>query len=148
MSAHTIEIPLFPLHVVLFPGMSLPLHIFEPRYRQMIKDCQREEIPFGVVLARPSSLDMAENPYEYGTLAEIREVAELEDGRFVLMTQGTQRFHILDRRHDKPYLSGLVELYSDDQQPTVALATYAKQAHNLFEQYVEMILEAAHEEHT
>src|SRR6266567_3920832 len=63
MSAKAIELPLFPLNLVLFPGMVLPLHIFEPRYRQMIADCQEQERPFGIVLVKPDSQpfeDMAE----------------------------------------------------------------------------------------
>jgi hypothetical protein len=62
MSASAIELPLFPLNVVLFPGVVLPLHIFEPRYRQMIIDCQAEERSFGIVLVQPDSSPLEEIP--------------------------------------------------------------------------------------
>ena len=66
-----LEIPLFPLNVVLFPGAELPLHIFEPRYRQMINECYKQEKPFGVVLVQPESELFQEEPHIVGTMAEI-----------------------------------------------------------------------------
>ena len=142
MSAAAIEIPLFPLNVVLFPGMVLPLHIFEPRYRQMITDCSQEDKPFGVVLAQPSSIPMQEAPYTIGTMAEIRDLDRLEDGRFTLMALGTQRFRILSQHRKKPYLSGFVEAYEDTEEPVEAAAHYAQQAYALFYNYLELLLEA------
>ena len=65
------EVPLFPLNVVLFPSMALPLHIFEPRYRQMTADCLADQAPFGVVLAQPDSTQGNEKPARVGTLARI-----------------------------------------------------------------------------
>src|SRR6266566_3545395 len=108
MTASAIELPLFPSDVVLFPGVVLPLHIFEPRYREMIADCRRRKKPFGVVLARPGSLPLLEEPYPVGTMAEIRELDQLEDGRYILMAIGVQRFRILSQHRERPYLSGLV----------------------------------------
>ena len=64
-----IELPLFPLDVVLFPGEELPLHIFEPRYRLMINECYEQKRPFGVVLVRPDSEHLKEEPYSVGTMA-------------------------------------------------------------------------------
>src|SRR5579863_5044650 len=142
MSATAIELPLFPLHVVLFPGMVLPLHIFEPRYRQMITECSQANKPFGVVLAQPSSIPMHEVPYEIGTMAEIRDLDRLEDGRFTLMAMGTQRFRILSQHRKKPYLSGFVEAYEDIKEPREEVAHYAQQAHALFYNYLELLLEA------
>ena len=92
MSASAIELPLFPLNVVLFPGVVLPLHIFEPRYRQMIAECFQQKTPFGVVLARPESLPLQEEPYPVGTMAEIHNLSQLEDGRYVLMAIGCSDF--------------------------------------------------------
>src|SRR5205823_8753081 len=88
MATRASELPLFPLNVVLFPGVVLPLHIFEPRYRQMIVDCQQQEQPFGIVLARPDSVHLQEELYSIGTMAEIRDLNRLEDGRYVLMALG------------------------------------------------------------
>lgn len=146
MSASAIELPLFPLNVVLFPGVVLPLHIFEPRYRQMIADCQEQQQPFGVVLAQPNSVHLQEKPYIVGTMAEIRDLNRLEDGRYILMALGLQRFRILSQHRQKPYLSGIVELYEDVVDPEEVLEMYLKQAHNLFGTYLEMLLKAANEE--
>ncbi len=149
MSTSAIELPLFPLNVVLFPGMVLPLHIFEPRYRQMITECRKEDKPFGVVLTRPESKLLCEDTYAVGTTAEIRELDELEDGRFILMAIGVQRFRILSRHRitkKRPYLSGLVEPYEDIPESPQKLASSAKQAQALFERYLGMLLEAAGKE--
>ena len=142
MSAPTIEIPLFPLNVVLFPGMVLPLHIFEPRYRQMITECSQTDKPFGIVLAQPGSVPMQEVPYTIGTMAEIRDLDRLEDGRFTLIALGTQRFRILSQHREKPYLSGFVEVYKDTEESAEEVTRYAKQAHALFYNYLELLLEA------
>lgn len=146
MTASAIELPLFPLDVVLFPGVVLPLHIFEPRYREMIADCQRQKRPFGVVLARPGSLPLLEEPYPVGTMAEIRELDQLEDGRYILMAIGAQRFRILSQHRERPYLSGLVELYEDVAEPAEDLDLHFKLAYRLFGMYIEMLLKAANEQ--
>lgn len=145
MSITSIEIPLFPLHVVLFPGMVLPLHIFESRYRQMIADCQRQEIEFGVVLAQSDSKHMQENTYTVGTMAEIRDLDRLEDGRLNIITIGTKRFQIVSQHRKKPYLSGLVEPYEDVAEPFDDLLFAGKQAQTLFKEYIELLLQAANE---
>jgi Lon protease-like protein len=145
MSITAIEIPLFPLNVVLFPGMVLPLHIFEPRYRQMIADCQRQQRDFGVVLVQSDSPYMQEKPYTVGTMAEIRDLDRLEDGRLNLITIGTRRFHIVSQHRKKPYLTGLVEPYEDVAEPVDDLLFVGKQAHALFKEYIELLLKAANE---
>ena len=146
MSASAIELPLFPLNVVLFPGVVLPLHIFEPRYRQMIAECVQQKTPFGVVLVRPDSLPLQEEPYPVGTMAEIHNLSQLEDGRYVLMAIGVQRFRILSKHHLKPYLSGVVELYEDVVEPKHALDVEGRKAYSLFGTYLEMLLQAANEQ--
>ena len=143
MSTAAIELPLFPLNLVLFPGTVSPLHIFEMRYRQMIVDCQRDEKPFGIVLARPESEHLNERPYSVGTMVEIRNLDRLEDGRYTLMAVGTKRFRIVSERRDKPYLSGLVELYEDDAEPERAWLPAMQQARDLFGEYLGMLLEAS-----
>ena len=90
------DLPLFPLHTVLTPGLVLPLHIFEPRYRVLVERCLDREEPFGVVWIRegrevgPGELALA----TVGTIAEIRSVDRLADGRFALLVAGTRRFAI------------------------------------------------------
>ncbi|HLI09439.1 MAG TPA: LON peptidase substrate-binding domain-containing protein [Ktedonobacteraceae bacterium] len=145
MSIKAIEIPLFPLNVVLFPGMVLPLHIFEPRYRQMIADCQRQELEFGVALVQPESIFLREEPYTIGTMAEIRDLDRLEDGRLNIIAMGTRRFRILSQHRKKPYLSGLVELYEDVSEPLDDLLFAHGQARSLFTDYIELLLKAANE---
>jgi Lon protease-like protein len=145
MSIKSIEIPLFPLNVVLFPGMVLPLHIFEPRYRQMIADCQRQELEFGVVLVQAESTFMREEPYAIGTMAAIRDLDRLEDGRLNVIAIGTSRFRILSQHRKKPYLSGLVEFYEDINEPLEDLLFVDKQARSLFTDYIDLLLKAANE---
>jgi Lon protease-like protein len=146
MSASAIELPLFPLNVVLFPGVVLPLHIFESRYRQMIAECVQQKTPFGVVLARPESVPLLEEPYPVGTMADIRDLSQLEDGRYILMAMGLRRFRILSKHRLKPYLSGVVEPYEDINEAGRELVMHTRQAHSLFGTYLEMLLQAAHEQ--
>ena len=145
MSAEAIELPLFPLDAVLFPGTVLPLHIFEPRYRRMVVDCQSENIPFGVVLARPESEHLREVPYRVGTMALIRDLDELEDGRYNVTTIGAQRFRITGQHREKPYLSGVVEPFEDDVQSGEILFDVAKQARRLLGSYLELLLDVTNE---
>ena len=91
-----INLPLFPLHTVLCPGVALPLHIFEERYKVMVEECLADQNPFGVVLIREGR-EVGEGDLavaEVGTLAEIREATRYPDGRFDLVTLGTQRFRL------------------------------------------------------
>src|ERR1044072_6859828 len=98
------ELPLFPLNVVLFPGMPLPLHIFEPRYRLLVQRCLDGghfpvERAFGVTLLAEGSEGMANTvPVEVGCTAKITHAAPLPDGRFNLQTTGGRRFRVLSRR--------------------------------------------------
>ncbi|HLH62732.1 MAG TPA: LON peptidase substrate-binding domain-containing protein [Ktedonobacteraceae bacterium] len=142
-----LELPLFPLNVVLFPGAELPLHIFEPRYRQMINECYAQAKPFGVVLAQPESELYQEEPYTIGTMAEIEALDRLQDGRMNLIAKGTRRFRILSRHREKPYLSGIVELYTDVVEPEETLLRFARYARNLFESYLQILLEVVGKEH-
>jgi len=141
-----IELPLFPLDVVLFPGEELPLHIFEPRYRLMINECYEQKSPFGIVLVRPDSEHFKEEPYSVGTMAEIEVLDRLEDGRINLIARGLQRFRILDKHRQKPYLTGLVEVYEDRVVQDQNLTTDANQARELFDSYLQIFLEVVGKE--
>jgi Lon protease-like protein len=105
------ELPLFPLkNVVLFPGMPLPLHIFEPRYREMINRCLDEQLPFGVLLIKEGQeVGPTATPYEIGTAARILQVKRLEEGRMNIVTVGTQRFRVREFHYNRSYLTGTVE---------------------------------------
>lgn len=146
MSITAIELPLFPLDVVLFPGTVMSLHIFEPRYRQMIQDCQRTQKPFGIVLTKPESVYLHEVPYSVGTMVQMRNVERTEDGRFTLVAIGTRRFRIVSQHRDRPYLSATVEPFMDDPEPAQILTLPMAQACGLFRNYLEMLLEAANED--
>jgi Lon protease-like protein len=103
-------LPLFPLTTVLFPEMLLPLHIFEPRYRLMVRRCMDEDRPFGVVLIR-SGQDVggSAEPYPIGTEAKIMAFSPLSDGRSYIVVRGARRFVIEQAMPDvEPYLVGRV----------------------------------------
>ncbi len=105
------EIPLFPLNIVAFPGESLNLHIFEPRYKQLINDCLTANSVFGI----PSYVN---NKLEYGTEVKILEVTKTyEDGRMDIKTQGTRIFEVVeytDQWNDKLYAGGIVQYLEND----------------------------------
>ena len=110
---------LFPLNMVLFPGVTLPLHIFEQRYRQMINRCVQLEQPFGVVLIRegePQGGPVAE-PHEVGTTAVIQNVLRFPDGRMLISAIGERRFRITSIVQHEPYMVGAVEYLSEDDSP-------------------------------
>jgi len=136
-----IELPLFPLDVVLFPGEDLPLHIFEPRYRLMMNECYEQKKPFGIVLMRPNSEHLKEEPYAVGTMAKIELLDRLEDGRMNLIARGLQRFLILELHHQKPYLSGHVEVFEDRAEQNQTQKDYANQAGELFNAYLQVLIE-------
>jgi Lon protease-like protein len=103
-------LPLFPLHVVLFPGLSLPLHVFEPRYRLMIGQCLELGQPFGVVLIRAGrEVGDPATPCSVGTTAEIVSHQRLSDGRLRIVCVGQDRFRIAALRTEQPYLAAEVE---------------------------------------
>lgn len=118
------EICLFPLHTVLFPGMPLPLHIFEARYRLMIQRCISENQPFGVVLIRQGleALGPLAKPYTVGCTANIVQAERLEDGRLNILTLGEERFKIHSLSYELPYLTATVEIYPMEEPHTIAVA--------------------------
>lgn len=110
-------LPLFPLpNVVLFPGMMLPLHIFEPRYRQMMHDIMAKDGRFGLQLCKEyDPVSMNGVPFDVGTVAEVIECDILADGRMNILTVGRERFHVKEYYPDKhPYLSGEVVWLEDE----------------------------------
>ncbi len=132
-------LPLFPLELVLLPEQSLPLHIFEERYKQMITDClaaqerARGQQQFGVVLAKDEEISTV------GCSARIVQVIRrYEDGRLDILAQGTRRFEVVLTNDEKSYLRGSVEFFDDDAEaelPGGADATHAlelfAEAHDL-----------------
>src|SRR5215469_9852400 len=111
-------LPLFPLGTVLYPGLVLPLNIFEERYRQLVRDLldQPEPRRFGVIAireGRETGIDGVSALYDVGCLATVRDVTELPDGRYELVTIGTDRFKLRGLDDSKPYLRGEVELLDE-----------------------------------
>lgn len=117
---------LFPLRTVLFPGMALPLQVFEERYRSLVQECLETGEPFGVVLIRegdevggPGSTQAV--PHTMGTTARIQRVSPTRDGRLALHAVGVRRFRILETFDDRPYLSARVEYPFDEPAEVPAL---------------------------
>jgi uncharacterized protein len=114
----TETLPLFPLGTVLYPGLVLPLNIFEERYRQLVADLLDGPEPrrFGVIAireGRETGIDGVSALYDIGCLATVRDVTELPDGRYKLITIGTERFKLHGLDKSKPYLLGEVELLDE-----------------------------------
>ncbi len=114
------RIPLFPLNVVLLPGGDLPLHIFEPRYRRMVRDCIENKSEFGMLLVAPKGL------VRVGCTAEVIEVAKrYPDGRMDILAVGRVPFRIVELENAKEYddgmlLEGTVDYLDDRERPVDA----------------------------
>jgi len=114
---------LFPLGgVVLFPDMQLPLHVFEPRYQQLTKECLEEDEPFGVLLLRSGAevADVEAQPYTLGTTAHISQSERLGGGRMSLLAVGGKRFKVHTFLHARPYLSAEVEFLEEEPPENVS----------------------------
>jgi Lon protease-like protein len=137
-----VELPLFPLNTVLCPGIALPLHIFEERYRALVRHCIDTTSPFGVVLIREGreSGTGAISFTGIGTIAEIRDAGRYEDGRFDLLIVGTRRFEIrqvLGAR--QPYLVADVELLDERVGDPETAHRLAMTATRRFVTYLELL---------
>src|SRR5579864_8965541 len=130
-------LPLFPLGSVLYPGLLLPMHIFEERYRTLVHDLLAEPEPrsFGVIAireGRETGVDGVSALYEIGCTATVRQVFEQEDGRFYLITVGTQRFRLGELDHSAPYLRGAVDLLPEDTGDRAAAVQAAQEVQARF----------------
>ncbi|MFF5990524.1 LON peptidase substrate-binding domain-containing protein [Prauserella flavalba] len=121
----TTTLPLFPLQTVLLPGAHLPLHIFEPRYRQLTIDLVTETVPdrlFGIVAIRTAlvrEVEELEHVHVVGCAARLRQAKRLPDGRFDIVTTGARRFRLVDMdTRSAPYLVGTVEWVDDHPLPS------------------------------
>jgi uncharacterized protein len=140
----TEALPLFPLgHTVLFPGVVLPLHVFEERYRELVRTLVAQEDPgprrFGVVAIRQGwevGADAVEALHGVGCAAELRRVSRYPDGRFDIVTVGSDRFRLLGvDRATRPYLVGEVEWLPGDPPPDAEAAVLARAVGTLFGEY-------------
>jgi Lon protease-like protein len=111
------EIPLFPLPLVLFPQVVVPLHIFEERYRLMINRCIEESSTFGIVLIPPGTAAESESTIRrVGVTARVIQFDRIEDGRINIMAAGEVRFRVLEFTASKPYWTADVEFFEDDHE--------------------------------
>jgi Lon protease-like protein len=137
-------LPLFPLGTVLFPGLPLPLHIFEERYRQLVRDLLAEPEPrqFGVIAIRQGhevGTGAVAALYEVGCLAAIREVSELGDGRFGLSAVGGRRFLLGGLDRSRPYLRGELEPLPEETGDAGAAGLAAHAVRDAFTAYLELL---------
>ena len=137
------KLPIFPLPLVLMPNEVLPLHIFEPRYREMLADVQNSTGLFGV-----SYFETEGHPAEHpdvgsvGCVAEIRDVQMLEDGRANIITTGKVRYRILEySESDEPYLVARVDVFHDEAGSGEEIAAKADQVFTLFERIAKAAFE-------
>jgi len=118
-------LPIFPLEQVLLPGVPLPLHIFEPRYKEMIAECLQQKKPFGIV--RASSDGVA----DIGCTAEIMSITKkYDDGRMDILTRGVERFEVIEVNQERSFLQAEISVMEDepDKAPT-EMVTQAVRLH-------------------
>lgn len=142
-------LPLFPLGSVLFPGLVLPLHVFEERYRALVRDLINAPGPlreFGVVAIRRgwevagASIDGSIDLYDVGCSAELREVTEHDDGRFDVVTVGRRRFEILELvPGDAPYLTAQVRYLPDPADTDGSADSLAVAVLAVFQNYLRLV---------
>jgi uncharacterized protein len=136
--------PLFPLGTVLYPGLLLPLHIFEERYRQLVRDLLDGPEPqeFGVIAirkGRETGVEGVSVLYEIGCAAALRQVARHDDGRFDVVVAGTQRFRLLGLDQARPYLQGEIELLAEETGDEAAAALAARAVQRAFRDYLDAL---------
>ena len=136
------ELPLFPMNTVLCPGIALPLHIFEDRYRALVRHCIDTTSPFGVVMIREGR-EVGTGAISFtgiGTIAEIRDAGRYEDGRYDLLIVGTRRFEIQRVLAAKqPYLVAEVELLDEQLGDPEAAQRLVMRTTRRFVTYLELL---------
>lgn len=140
----TQTLPLFPLGTVLYPGVLLPLHIFEYRYRQLVRDLLGAPDPrrFGVIAireGRETGVDGVSALYEVGCTATLRRVSEHDDGRFDIVTIGADRFRLAALDRSRPYLQGEVDLIPEEAGDGEAAARAAEAVQRAFRGYIDAL---------
>lgn len=139
------RLPLFPLNTVLFPGGSLPLRIFESRYKQMLRVCMDGDRRLGVLLIKSGTeVGGPAGPYSVGTVARIGEIGHAEDGAIPLTVQGERRFRIVALDDSLPYLVGVVEYL--ETTPDADAGRAAAELRGLADRYLRLLF-ASHGEY-
>jgi Lon protease-like protein len=144
----TRQLRLFPLNAVLFPGAVLNLHVFEPRYKQMINECLENGECFGVALIAEGAEagDPAVVPHEIGSLAEIVDVQPLPFGRYFISTIGRERFRIRRIVSREPYLTVEADLIDEEEPEDRETARLLSSVRSLFSEYLDLIVEFSGQE--
>ena len=125
-------LPMFPLGTVVLPGGVLPLHVFEPRYREMVRVCLDGDREFGVVLiSRGSEVGGGDVRNDVGTVVRMVQVAELADGRFAMITVGMSRFRVVSWLEDDPYPQALIDEWPDEPATECSAGTEQASADQL-----------------
>jgi uncharacterized protein len=140
----TQTMPLFPLGTVLYPGVLLPLHIFEDRYRQLVHDLLDGPEPrrFGVIAireGRETGVDGVSALHEIGCTATLRRVSERDDGRFDLVTIGSDRFRLTSLDRSAPYLQGEVDFLPEDTGDEAAAGLAVQAVQRAFRGYIDAL---------
>jgi Lon protease-like protein len=132
-------IPLFPLNTVLLPGVALPLHIFEERYKAMVSRCVLGGGRFGVVLiSAGQEVGGPAVPYGVGTTARIVEIDKLDNGRLNLVCVGERRFRIVEHVEGQPYQQARVEYWPDQPEPDCDVEELAAATRNALRQFLSL----------
>jgi Lon protease-like protein len=139
-------LPLFPLGAVLYPGMLMPLHIFEDRYRQLVRDLLAGPEPrqFGVIAirkGRETGVDGVHSLYEIGCTATLRRVDRLDDGGFDIIVVGAGRFRLLGLDETQPYLRGEVEPLVTEPVDPAAAEPAVREVQAAFREYLDALTE-------
>ncbi len=142
-------LPLFPLGAVLYPGMLLPLHIFEERYRQLVQDLLEGPEPrrFGVIAIRKGretgidGVNGLKSLYEIGCTATLRRVDRRDDGRYNIVTIGTQRFRLHGLDETRPYLRGEVEMLAEEPVDPASADAAVRVIQAAFREYLDALTE-------
>ncbi len=139
-------LPLFPLGAVLYPGMLLPLHIFEDRYRELVQDLLDGPEPrrFGVIAirkGRETGIEGVQSLYDVGCTAVLRRAERHDDGRFDIVTVGTQRFRLTRLDESRPYLQGEVEMLPQAEIDPLAAGPAVRAVQAAFRAYLDALTE-------
>jgi len=134
------NLPLFPLNTVLFPGGTIPLQVFEPRYLRLIDDCLNSDSKFGVVLIKEGKeVGGPSVPMSIGTIAKITSVKNLPNNRLLVTSIGTDRFNILEILKDDPYMVATVDVQNEQTNEEIEDQTL-KEATRLTGEYLQTLL--------
>ena len=134
------NLPLFPLNTVLFPGGTIPLQVFEPRYLKLIDDCLNSDSKFGVVLIKEGKeVGGPSVPMSVGTIAKITSIKNLPNNRLLVTSIGTDRFNILEILKNDPYMVASVDVQNEQTNEEIEDQTL-KEATRLTGEYLQTLL--------